>query len=81
MEKEQNSIFEDEKTLVQLLRRKESTFTELALVREKNSTTLSRSLRNLERKGWINSLWKKEFNERNGHTKITRIYMLAEDKH
>lgn len=68
-------VFEDEKTLITLLGKKESTFNELSLIREKNSTSLSRTLKKLEKKGLINSLWKKEFNEKNGHTMITKIYL------
>ncbi len=77
MIKDNIPVFEDEKTLVTLLGKKESTFNELALIREKNSTSLSRSLKKLEKKGLINSFWKKEFNEKDGHTRITKIYLTT----
>ena len=69
------TLFEDEKILLNLLRKKESTFNELEMIREKNHTRLSRSLRKLERKGLVDSFWKKEYDEKNGHTKITKIYL------
>lgn len=68
-------IFEDEKILVNLLQKKESTLNELSLIREKSFTVLSSTLKRLEKKGTINSFWKKEFNEKNGHTRIIKIYI------
>ena len=79
MVKNNIQILEDEKTLVNLLQKKESTFNELSLIIDGHSTKLSGSLKKLESKGLISSFWKKEYDEQNDHTRITKIYLTPQN--
>lgn len=61
--------------VLRLLSKKQSTLRELNSVTNLNSTNIACILLDLERKKLIKSFWKKEFNEKNGHTRITKTYL------